>query len=193
MIKHTPYIIQYDDVLKSELIDEYLNTLSSFFEGRELDLSKTKQRYNEAFSLGKYKNESAISEINSRLCQLSYFCMIKYFKDCPLIGHYLNPHKNIGTNMIYRTYNKYDSYNWHIDHSEQARFLVSVILYLNDDYEGGKTLFLNDKLKINPKRGSVLVFPCGPYFLHKSTPIRSGKKHIIWNCFQDKPHTINDK
>ena len=185
MIKYTPYIIQYDNVLKPELIDQYRDTLSNFFDGVDCSMERSSVRDNSAWGLQEHSKDTEISKINDTIGRLHYFFMAKYLKDCPLMGKYLVFNKKIATNLIYRTYEDGDQYNWHIDFSEQTRFLVSVILYLNDDYDGGNTLFLNDKIKIKPKKNSILVFPCGPYFLHKSTPVKNGKKHIIWNCYQD--------
>lgn len=190
MIKHTPYIIQYDDVLKTEIIDQYLEKLQSHFEGKVLDLPKNGVRNNDAWSLSLHREDSEISEIDTTLGKLSYFMMTKYINDCPLIRKYTAFSEKLATNMIYRSYGNDDYYDWHTDFKPSHRFLISVILYLNEDFEGGETLFLNDKLKVKPKKGSALIFPCGPYFLHKSTKIRSGRKHIIWNCFQDSPIKI---
>lgn len=67
----------------------------------------------------------------------------------------------------------------------------TILLYLNDDFEGGETHFptLNKKLKA-PPRGAVVFHPmskttpeaCHPKALHAGLPVSSGQKYIcnIW-------------
>ena len=87
----------------------------------------------------------------------------------------------------YRTYDENDYYDWHIDSSEQEQLVFSYILYLNDDFTGGDTLFLHQKVKVNPKIGNMLGFPCDMQTVHKSTPIKKGRKDIIWTCMEYSP------
>lgn len=188
--KHTKYIYEYENVLSHEELDQIKNDLEEEFLKNNIDpsISRTKHiRNNEAYVLGKFKHKNNIFEINSKLEELGYQYLSRYYSDCPLIKSYHNPYGIIGSSMTYRYYNKDDFYNWHIDDDGRFNLLVSFLLYLNDDFVGGSTKFLNDRLKIIPKKGSVLMFPCGPYFLHKSAPIKSGTKHVIWNCYVDYP------
>jgi predicted 2-oxoglutarate/Fe(II)-dependent dioxygenase YbiX len=54
---------------------------------------------------------------------------------------------------------------------------VSVVGYLNDRFEGGETYFDRQKLKITPKRGTVIVFPAYWTHPHASLPVVSGTKY----------------
>ena len=95
------------------------------------------------------------------------------------------------TNYHYRNYALKEEYKWHCDFHYNQRFILSGLLYLNDDFDGGGTRFLMDRLTVEPIKGSLLMFPCGPYFIHRSVPIKNGEKNIIWTCFdrvsQDSP------
>ena len=57
----------------------------------------------------------------------------------------------------------------------------TVLTYLNDDYEGGKTTFFDDNFiqtaDIQPKRGRTLVFDIDLY--HKGEMVTKGIKHWI--------------
>jgi len=63
--------------------------------------------------------------------------------------------------------------------STSGRFLA-LLFYLNDDFEGGETIFYPDCV-IRPKKGSVLVFPPYWMFPHEGTPVIKGEKYIMSN------------
>lgn len=187
MIKHTPYIIQYDNVIDDEKLDYYAQFLSESFKGKESDVSREKGRNNDAYTLNYYaKSNHEIASISKELDQISFKYLMQYYEDCPLAGLYYGPEEGLYGLNLFRTYDESDSYEWHCDRGSFMRFIASFLLYLNDDFEGGETMFLNDRLKVKPKKGSVLMFPCGPYFIHKSSRVKSGNKHVIWNCFRDQ-------
>jgi len=68
--------------------------------------------------------------------------------------------------------------------------VLTMLIYLNDDFTGGSTKFPKLNLDIKPpKYGGVMFRPleedsnrCHPYALHKGTPIKTGEKYIcnIW-------------
>lgn len=54
----------------------------------------------------------------------------------------------------------------------------SMVLYLNDDYEGGELWFPNHDIIIKPKPGSLAIFPSYEPYLHASKAIISGSKYM---------------
>ena len=56
---------------------------------------------------------------------------------------------------------------------------LSIVIYLNDDYEGGEIYFRNQGLTIKPTKNSLVMFPPTENYLHESKPITSGTKYII--------------
>jgi predicted 2-oxoglutarate/Fe(II)-dependent dioxygenase YbiX len=54
---------------------------------------------------------------------------------------------------------------------------LSLVLYLNDDYKGGETVFPDLALEIKPEVGKILLFP--PNLRHMSKPISLGAKYIV--------------
>jgi predicted 2-oxoglutarate/Fe(II)-dependent dioxygenase YbiX len=57
--------------------------------------------------------------------------------------------------------------------------IMSAVIYLNSDYEGGELYFLDQDVLIKPKAGSVIVFPSKEPFYHESLPIKSGIKYMV--------------
>lgn len=54
---------------------------------------------------------------------------------------------------------------------------ISIVGYLNDDFEGGETLFDRQNIKVKPQKGSVVVFPSYYTHPHQSLPVIRGKKY----------------
>lgn len=56
---------------------------------------------------------------------------------------------------------------------------VSVVGYLNDDFEGGETYFDRQSLKVKPEAGAVLVFPAYFTHPHEALPVLRGEKYAF--------------
>lgn len=60
-------------------------------------------------------------------------------------------------------------------HDEDAGF-YSVLIYLNDNYEGGELGFQDYDIEFKPSAGDVLIFPC--HYPHYANPVISGEKYL---------------
>lgn len=68
----------------------------------------------------------------------------------------------------------------HADHGPHYNTTVSIVAYLNDDYEGGEIYFPRlDNLTYKPKAGDIAVFPSNYIYEHASLPLKSGTKYCI--------------
>ncbi len=79
-------------------------------------------------------------------------------------------------------YVKDQEFIYHVDQSpietaNESKRKISILIYLNDDFEGGYTEFLHKKYK--PKPGYGLIFPSNWCFPHTGSKVLSGKKRII--------------
>lgn len=91
---------------------------------------------------------------------------------------------------VFVAYGREQSYRPHFDTSvrEMPIRRKTVIVYLNDDFDGGETEFtvLGDVIK--PKKGSVLLFSnivnseLSLFSMHAGLPVRAGSKYIcnVW-------------
>jgi len=66
-----------------------------------------------------------------------------------------------------------DNYDGHSD------LAFSIVVYLNDTYEGGEIHFPNQNIKIKPSAGSLIMFPSHEPFLHEVLPIISGNRYMM--------------
>ncbi len=59
---------------------------------------------------------------------------------------------------------------------------VSIVGYLNENFEGGETYFDRQDLKFKPKTGDVIVFPSFWTHPHQSLPVTKGVKYsfVSW-------------
>jgi predicted 2-oxoglutarate/Fe(II)-dependent dioxygenase YbiX len=56
---------------------------------------------------------------------------------------------------------------------------ISILLYLNDDYEGGQIEFNQIQLTLRPKTGMLLAFPSYIEFEHKVHPVTNGTRYSL--------------
>lgn len=56
---------------------------------------------------------------------------------------------------------------------------ISILIYLNDEYEGGQLVFPNQHITLNPKPGMLVAFPSSHHFMHGVTPITKGTRYAI--------------
>ncbi len=55
----------------------------------------------------------------------------------------------------------------------------AMVLYLNDDYEGGELFFPDIGLEIKPKSGQLIAWPSGPFFEHGVKPVLRGDRYVV--------------
>ena len=70
---------------------------------------------------------------------------------------------------------------WHDEHQSlhKSSRLVTYIIYLNDDYTGGETEFISKSMRIQPKKGTLALFPCNYTHAHRGNPPLTGEKYIL--------------
>ncbi len=56
---------------------------------------------------------------------------------------------------------------------------VTVLVYLNDDYEGGQIEFPDYGITIKPKKNTVITFPSYYEFQHRVLPVTKGERFTL--------------
>ena len=71
--------------------------------------------------------------------------------------------------------------HWHVEveNKESSKRIFSMILYLNDVFDGGETSFLYSNQKIKPTKGGLVIFPSGFPFVHCGNKPISNDKYIV--------------
>jgi len=69
----------------------------------------------------------------------------------------------------------------HYDDGGEVPLRVSILFYLNDDYEGGNIEWIYGKFNYKPKKGDVVIFPSSYVYRHEVHEIKSGTRYVITN------------
>jgi prolyl 4-hydroxylase len=64
-----------------------------------------------------------------------------------------------------------------VEFERGASSLLTLVIYLNDGFEGGETDFSELGLRVTPRRGRALLFQ--HRILHTATAVRSGEKFVL--------------
>lgn len=72
-------------------------------------------------------------------------------------------------------------YGEHIDWTSNMGHsrVLSILIYLNDDYEGGGIVFPRQDVTIKPEAGSVVVFPSVGTHPHEALEVTKGTKYAV--------------
>ena len=90
--------------------------------------------------------------------------------------------KPVGLNEMWRYYRYVpgERFKLHLDGShrrnEKERSLLTLLIYLNDDFIGGATGFLRE-FDIEPKKGRAVIF--NHSVRHEGKPIQTGMKYVL--------------
>jgi Rps23 Pro-64 3,4-dihydroxylase Tpa1-like proline 4-hydroxylase len=67
----------------------------------------------------------------------------------------------------------------HVDsYGDERSPVLSIVLYLNDNYEGGELYFKGQEVLIKPTAGSLIAFPSVDPYYHQSMVVTKGLKYM---------------
>lgn len=87
-------------------------------------------------------------------------------------------------------YNEGQHFQYHHDHGFSYNCTVSLVAYLNDDYEGGELHFSKQDILYKPNAGDLVIFPSNYMYPHRAMPVKSGTKYSLVTMldYSDKYH-----
>ena len=194
-------ILLYEDVLPQNL--QIINRIE-----KSLDGSNINYKWNPAF-VGyqqrmpeyrdcvdfKYKKIDIESDKSETANDLKQLWQDVYDRQNPAVQHYCKIY-NINNLRYWEAFNfiKYEPghhFQEHHDHGYSYNCTVSLVAYLNDDYEGGELYFRLQNLTIKPKAGDLYVFPSNYMYPHQAKEVKSGTKYCIVTMldYSDKYHS----
>lgn len=183
-------LIQIIKILNEEelkIINDYIDTLSfqvnTVFDSdgkSKIDtsvrssLQYTLDENHEATNLLHQRINESLLVYKEKIIQLNE--MFQYY---PVPGGYGTTSYREAIQIL--EYSPGQEYKFHHDisndpNSKEYHRQISVILYLNDDFEGGGTEFINQAYKPSPGYG--LIFPSNWCFPHSGQKVLSGKKRV---------------
>lgn len=62
---------------------------------------------------------------------------------------------------------------------------LSIVCYLNDDFDGGATVFADPGVRVHPATGAAIVF--SPELLHRAEPVTRGTKYAVTAWYHRLP------
>lgn len=62
--------------------------------------------------------------------------------------------------------------------------IYTSVLYLNNSFEGGETIFPQHKIDVIPKVGRAVLFPCGKEHIHGVRPSKNGYRFAFNSWFE---------
>jgi hypothetical protein len=183
-------IIVYNNAIPSDLCDDIIKTLESNLNGKtnytwqkamvtEADDALETARKCVDFKISS-KNLGPVNQSNSELYEMHQKAFDKIKPMADDYGRYWGV--GIG---YYEAFNfvKYEGagthFKIHADHGPAYVTTISIVAYVNDDYEGGELYFPRFDLTLKPKKGDVVIFPSTYIYEHASNDMISGTKYSI--------------
>ena len=109
----------------------------------------------------------------------------KKLKDAfsPFIEEYVNRFR-VELERVYDNYSilKYGNghrFKEHADDGANSLRRVSLLYYVNDDYEGGEILFPRWNLNIKPQANELILFPSNYMYAHEVIPVTIGTRYSV--------------
>lgn len=172
------FIKIYENALEANICDFLISLFDQTEDKQERYDNDGKPNYNQ-FNLTKNKDIS--NEVN----QIHNYIIKKIFNYKNVYYDYVN--KNVFPeehalehfNIVKYEPNGIDKFDTHVDveNYSSARRFLSFMWYLNDVSEGGKTVFKD--LEIQPKKGTLVIFPSFWLFPHREESPVSNPKYIL--------------
>ena len=99
--------------------------------------------------------------------------------------HYRGNYNDVGEYKVVR-YEIGGHYNIHIDNGpNQEHRHFTVLCYLNDDLDGGETIFPDIDVAVQPIAGRAIAFPCE--YRHGALAVKRGVKYVFVCSIIAKP------
>jgi len=172
------FIHIYESVLESDICDFLISLYEQVADKHERHENEGKPNFTQ-FNLTENRElSSEINQVHSHIIKKVFEYRDKYYE---FIDNRVFPQEHALEQFRIKKYNPggEDRFDTHVDvtNYESARRFLSFMWYLNDVEVGGNTVFKD--VRIQPKKGTLIVFPPLWMFPHKGESPISGPKYIM--------------
>lgn len=179
------YIVEFDDILSSELCDEILAEFanSSDWSPTHVGTGVVDRNIRNVDQIMMsdagviQKNQVTRKRLDDLVFQGAAKAIQKYNE--------MFPEAKIEQDSGYQIlrYSEGQFYKQHTDSFKAQPRSVSCSFALNDDFEGGGFAFFNNEYYFKSKKGSVLMFPSNFMYPHEILPVTKGTRYSIITWF----------
>ena len=180
---HTEFITQINNIVPQNFINKIIPLIDEKAKhdlGVGMGFNKSgidkNRRDVKGYCLGDNKTPTNIfywNFIKKEIERVYYFYKVKFPLMCSEVINQIDLLK----------YSKGGKYEVHTDHYSNTPRHLSIIINLNDDYEGGDLIFTDQQLKeikrLKLGKGSVTFFPSNFMYPHSIQPITEGTRYSI--------------
>lgn len=182
-------IFVYHDVLPKDLdivnrLEEVVSDSDNHYNYSEamVGYGMKMPEYRDCFDL-KFKKTDIEHDNSEASIKLQGLWEDVHYRKLQAVKDYTERH-NIGELRYWEALNfvKYgpgQHFQEHTDHGFSYNCVVSMVGYVNDDYDGGEIFFRMQNIKVKPKAGDLFVFPSNFMYPHRAMPVHSGTKYSI--------------
>ena len=189
------FIRAYSDVFSSSLCDNLIDTYEKLWREKEEQLKKISLCYTESgqkvcgacncqrLDIMQHQEFNEPFKIIMNGIQV---VLNQYKKDArlhPCQWPKEHGYEHLRIKRYYCDDNQQHDFHADVTNIESAKRFLSIICYLNDDFDGGETYFPHFGLQVKPKKGTILLFPCTWSYLHKGNPAVNGHAKYILGSF----------
>lgn len=142
----------------------------------------------------KFKKTDIAQDISQSSLKLQQIWQDCYDKQFPAVQDYCKKY-NINNLRYWEAFNfirygKGQHFQEHHDHGYSYNCTVSLVTYLNDDYEGGEIFFRLQGINYKPKAGDTVIFPSNFMYPHTAKMVNEGTKYSLVTMldYSDKYH-----
>jgi hypothetical protein len=181
------FIGTYENVLNSEFCNEIISTFDYYHDMNSVHCEDDQFENSNAGRFDWALDLSAMtammkSEPQLKLNTILQDCLSEYVQ---VFGHMKQVPLYSLAQKVQKTPAGGGYHVWHDEHSGLPHCNRSLVwmVYLNDDYEGGETEFLYYKRRVQPSKGTLLIWPAGMTHAHRGGLVLKGTKYVATGWF----------
>ena len=181
------FIGTYENILNSEFCNEIISTFDYYHDMNSVHCEDDQFENSNAGRFDWALDLSAMtammkSEPQLKLNTILQDCLSEYVQ---VFGHMKHVPLYSLAQKVQKTPAGGGYHVWHDEHSGLPHCNRSLVwmVYLNDDYEGGETEFLYYKRRVQPPKGTLLIWPAGMTHAHRGGLVLKGTKYVATGWF----------